>query len=136
MDCPVAAMMKHEGSSRTSFIAAFAIVLLAVAVFGWGTQYKLSLYKQSGKLHSTSIPHAKLLSQKEKASGAQAVEVNRAPVHTALSLPCLIVLAAASIGLVLVSSLWFPDIDFSPGGQVSALNFFSFRPPPAYPHSL
>ena len=123
--------MKHEGSSRTSFIAAFAILMLAIAVFGWGTQYKLSLYKQSEKLHST-IPHAKLLSQKEKASGAQAVELNRVPLQPLFSLPCFIVLATALFGLTLLPLFWFAEIDFSPGGQVSALNFFSFRPPPAY----
>ncbi|MBS1799513.1 MAG: hypothetical protein JSS95_06765 [Acidobacteria bacterium] len=124
-------MMKHEGSSRTSFIAAFAILMLAIAVFGWGTQYKLSLYRQSEKLHS-SIPHAKLLSQKEKASGAQAVEINRVPLQPSLSLPCLIILVTALISLALIPLIWFAEIDFSPGGQVSVLTFFSFRPPPAY----
>src|SRR5450631_865996 len=46
-------------------LTSIGILVLTIAVFGWGLQYKLSLYHQSAS-HSASIAQAKLLSQKER----------------------------------------------------------------------
>jgi hypothetical protein len=46
-------------------------LMLCMAVFGWGLQYKLSLYKGKNSV-SHLAPVAKLLSQKERAAGGQA----------------------------------------------------------------
>ena len=42
-----------------------------MAVFGWGLQYKLSLYQGKDSI-SHLAPEAKLLSQKERPTAAQA----------------------------------------------------------------
>lgn len=41
-------------------------LLLLVAVFGWGLQYKLSLYHHCKPAHSTANPPAKLLTEAER----------------------------------------------------------------------
>jgi hypothetical protein len=48
------------------------ILLLLLAVFGWGVQYKTSLYAEQVPSHH-SEPPAKLLSEAERADAAQAV---------------------------------------------------------------
>ena len=44
------------------------MLLLALAVFGWGLHYKLTLYGQSVQVRA-SEPAAKLLSERERESG-------------------------------------------------------------------
>lgn len=128
--------MKKETSSRTSFVAVFATLLLAFAIFGWGTQYKLSLYKQSGKLHG-SVPHAKFLSQRERASGAQEADAQRtASLTQGVSVyPAVFAAVALSIlSLRLIAQFWvmFVVTDKSLRKKAVGSTFFSFRPPPAY----
>ncbi len=43
----------------------FAMLLLAIAVFGWGLHYKLTLYQQGAEVR-VSEPAAKLLSERER----------------------------------------------------------------------
>jgi hypothetical protein len=47
------------------------LLMLCMAVFGWGLQYKLSLYKGKDSV-SHLAPVAKLLSQKERPAAGQA----------------------------------------------------------------
>lgn len=61
--------MQFSGHTRRkrycAFLISFGLLTLSMAVFGWGLQYKLSLYQaKSSAAHLT--PEAKLLSQKER----------------------------------------------------------------------
>jgi hypothetical protein len=56
-------LSSHTRKRRCAFLLSFGLLVLSMAVFGWGLQYKLSLY-QGKTAHLT--PEAKLLSQKER----------------------------------------------------------------------
>jgi hypothetical protein len=105
---------------------------LAFAVFGWGLQYKQSLYKPDSV--SNKIPHAKLLSPKERPVSSIRLD----SVRPALPQPKLVIFPAfliAAIVLVshLVMSLWLLNvakgIDSRLQRRASSI-YFSFRPPP------
>jgi hypothetical protein len=50
----------------------FGTLVLLLAVFGWGLQYKTSLYQdQRSNLHSKSLPPAKLLSEAERIASSK-----------------------------------------------------------------
>jgi hypothetical protein len=80
-----------------AFLLSFGLLTLSMAVFGWGLQYKLSLYQgKSSIAHLT--PEAKLLSQKERPLVEQVqttrpVEPPAFPVFPAL---LMVTLAAAA----------------------------------------
>lgn len=58
-------------SSRRAGLPIGTIVLL-VAVFGWGLQYKTSLYQDlECNLHSKSLPPAKLLTEAERITASR-----------------------------------------------------------------
>jgi hypothetical protein len=48
-----------------AFLLPLSLLMLSMAVFGWGLQYKLSLYKAKNSITHLA-PEAKLLSQKER----------------------------------------------------------------------
>ena len=112
-----------------------AILSLALAVFGWGTRYKLSLYDPPGS-PSATLPQAKLLSQRERPLPSTAVEVIR-PVT--LQPQPLIFLSAAFVGALAIrlqAAISFRPlaVKIDEAKQQSAIahsTFFSFRPPPA-----
>ena len=93
--------MQFSGNTRRkrrwAFLLSFGLLTLSMAVFGWGLQYKLSLYQAKGSTaHLT--PEAKLLSQKERPTVGQTqatrpVEPPASPIFPAL----LIVTLAASL---------------------------------------
>ena len=60
-------MSDRTRNKRFSPIAALGVLLIGIAVFGWGLYYKLSLY-QAPQSVTHLAPHAKLLSQKERAA--------------------------------------------------------------------
>jgi hypothetical protein len=60
-------MSNRTRNERFSPIAALGVLLIGIAVFGWGLYYKLSLY-QAPQSVTHLAPHAKLLSQKERAA--------------------------------------------------------------------
>lgn len=85
-----------QRNRRCAFLLSFGLLTLSMAVFGWGLQYKLSLYQGKGSIaHLT--PEAKLLSQKERPLVAQ--ELNTRPTHLpAFSIfPALLMAASAAI---------------------------------------
>jgi hypothetical protein len=53
------------GNRRRAVLLPLGLLMLSLAVFGWGLQYKLSLYKGKDSI-SHLAPVAKLLSQKER----------------------------------------------------------------------
>jgi hypothetical protein len=73
------------------FAIGVSILLLALAVFGWGLHSKLSLYHIRARTSETA-PIAKLLSERERpADTAQHSDVNHADLHR-VALASLIVL--------------------------------------------
>jgi hypothetical protein len=113
------------------------MLFLAVAVFTWGLQYKMSLYSPSSGLNA-SVPHAKLLSQKERpepnvASIRPDSTQDRSPVSYAILLFASIVCSLVVAVIVQTRSL---SLDKGSRQQrFAALDFFSFRPPPELPPS-
>jgi hypothetical protein len=93
--------LQFSGNTRRkryfAFLLSFGLLTLSMAVFGWGLQYKLSLYQgRSSVAHLT--PEAKLLSQKERpllgqVQSTRPVEPPASPVFPAL---LMVTLAAAS----------------------------------------
>lgn len=73
---------KPESAVRASHLAiGVSVLLLALAVFGWGLHSKLSLYHLRARA-GEGTPTAKLLSERERPSDAeQHVDVNRAELH-------------------------------------------------------
>jgi hypothetical protein len=113
---------------------ALGILLVALAVFGWGLQYKVSLYQASGASPNAS-PHANLLSQKERLTPSRASDIGVLEPSTAYAsfgLPAI---------LLVVLVLAFFSMEFQTrstmgaaiacGRKTAASSFFSFRPPPA-----
>ncbi len=60
---------------RRTILLPMGLLMLALAVFGWGLQYKLSLYQSKDSV-SHLAPAAKLLSQKERPVASQSVNVH------------------------------------------------------------
>jgi hypothetical protein len=106
---------------------------LALAVLGWGTSYKLSLYDPPGS-PSASMPHAKLLSQRERPPATEAVSDFSPVLH--LAHPVLtpgVFVVAVVLGLLLKVSFRAQSltvIDLCRQVRFNSI-FFSFRPPPS-----
>jgi hypothetical protein len=127
--------MRINITSRfTHTLRAAGILIVALAVFGWGLHYKLSLYDLPGN-HSAAVPHAKLLSQKERpaastAAGSIRLESRRQPSSIFYA---RVVLAAIVTALPIAAwrRLWTrPTVWDARQRQIAETNFFSFRPPP------
>jgi energy-converting hydrogenase Eha subunit F len=122
-------------SRHRSIAAVLGVLVLILALFGWGLQYKLSLYERPGG-HPSPMPHAKLLSQKERPSSSNTVglvnPVDPQPQSPVFS-PALVI-AAILIGSYIVMFLRMLITTLvSDSGQLrsAASNYFAFRPPPA-----
>jgi hypothetical protein len=106
---------------------------LALAVFGWGLNYKISLYHHPG--YSTGISYAKLLSQKERPAPSGDLESLRtAPRQLQPLISPLFLLAVVVCGLSLPMSYWLGSVNSAEDSRLQRFvtsNFFSFRPPPA-----
>jgi len=114
----------------------FVFLGLAICVFTWGLQYKLSLYDPP---HSTShqIPEAKLLSRNEEATADESPLVRGAAAWAVIVRAWLFdVFAFFLLALNLLCAPMFREKD----GEVKrpwrtscrpSLNAFFFRPPPA-----
>jgi hypothetical protein len=127
--------MQINITSRCTYTTrAVGILIVALAVFGWGLHYKMSLY-DSPSNHSTAVPHAKLLSQKERLAastkvGSIRLESQRQP--SSIFYP-QVLLTAIVTGSSIADSRWmrtWPMIRNARQRQIAATNFFSFRPPP------
>ena len=77
------------------------LLMLSMAVFGWGLQYKLSLYQGKGSITHQS-PEAKLLSQKERPAAGQSLTARPAELPV---FPALLMLVLA-FGLHHISALF------------------------------
>lgn len=127
-------MRMNRTSRRVPPLSAMGIFLLACAVFGWGLQYKISLYCQADE-QSVSIPHAKLLSERERPvsslDGASISPSSTQPQSSAFYPLFLIV--TLMLGLCLAADIWLRNsrvAEAIPLQRRAHSNFFSFRPPP------
>jgi hypothetical protein len=114
----------------TLAITAVAVAVLALAVFLWGVEYKMSLYPAQ-RPAPTRVPMAKLLSESERPASRQAASSLRTTVSLGLFF---------TLGLFLTS--WLRGhragpqlraaLSASPadGPRRSAMHHFFFRPPP------
>jgi hypothetical protein len=128
MLCPM-----HPNLSRRKFSQAMvlAAALLGFAVFFWGLGYKLSLYDLPDS-PSTHIAQAKLLSQKERPSAAQALEQCSTK---ALQLPSVVIaflITAAyprAFSIQIIKTLFAFRISLRRCEDFLS-TVFAFRPPP------
>ena len=108
-----------------------AMLLLAMAVFGWGLHYKLTLYV-SGPQVQASEPAAKLLSERERDNQniAQSVELSKPPIE-----PVYVSALAFTLLVLQVRSSDFEDVGEVPRADFPSLeNSLFMRPPPAAPY--
>ncbi len=82
-------------NGHRAFLLALGLLTLSAAVFGWGLQYKLSLYHGKDSI-SHQIPEAKLLSQKERPATVQAVSVRPTELPAFPLFPALIIVTLSS----------------------------------------
>ena len=112
-----------------------AMMFLAIAVFGWGLNYKLSLYRQPSG-HVSAFPHAKLLSQKERPAFVSVESTDRSTSFQPQSsiFSSALKLSAILLGLY-VASVVRMQAEIVNGKLLykyaNASNYFSFRPPPS-----
>jgi hypothetical protein len=126
--------LQHSGNMRRkrrcAFLLSFGLLTLSMAVFGWGLQYKLSLYQAKSSIaHLT--PEAKLLSQKERPLVGQ-VQSTR-PVEPA-AFPVLPALLMATLAASLCQSVArytrTGSMEKSRAPLPACVHIIFFRPPP------
>jgi hypothetical protein len=112
----------------------FVFVGLAISVFTWGLQYKLSLYYPK---HSTyhQLPEAKLLSKNEQATTTDGLLTStaKAPSDFVRGGILTLMLFALALGLPPISGATQTEQERARPWLVSlsaGLNAFFFRPPP------
>jgi hypothetical protein len=111
------------------------VVTLILAVFSWGVQYKLSLYDIPAK-KSVSLPHAKLLSQKERPRALSESASNTTQESEGRSTTLFVCVFLAFLGTISLSPALqgLSSRDTFPSDRSDRrphLSFFFFRPPPA-----
>jgi hypothetical protein len=123
-------------SGRTSIRVVMGIVVLALAVFGWGVRYKLSLYDPPGSI-STHMTHAKLLSQKERPTSSNnsglvcpsLLEAQSSISHPAVFIAAIVHVLCCTASIRMLTKAQDGDHH----RQRCSFNsvYFFFRPPPA-----
>ena len=117
----------------------FVFVTLVFAVFGWGLQYKLSLYDAPDSI-SHVVPQAKLLSNEERVGHAApglASDAGSTKDTLPLCMASLVLTFPWILSLVADRGLLSRRIaacftgEVKPGIQKASLGPFFFRPPPA-----
>jgi hypothetical protein len=125
--------LKAFCASETRF-SRFALGLLGLAlcVFLWGLQYKLSLYDPPQSI-SHKIPTAKLLSKDEQGATKQAAIITAKDSTSGTEMFLAVVGLVAGLALFYRPVLVHREAETSrPWGQqlLATLSAFSFRPPP------
>jgi hypothetical protein len=121
---------RSSSGSRRAVLLPLGLLMLSLAVFGWGLQYKLSLYQAKNSIaHLT--PEAKLLSQKERPATTQAVDARVPEGPGFLGFTAFVLVAVAS--LLRPAAARFLRIECMEGARPSrppCLQALFFRPPP------
>jgi hypothetical protein len=117
---------------RRAVILPIGLLMLCMAVFGWGLQYKLSLYKGKDSV-SHLAPVAKLLSQKERPAAVQAVlRLSNPPVWPVY----LIVALAFGLAPAAARLLRSGSREEDPAPLPVPVRALFLRPPPTAPSLL
>ncbi len=113
-----------------AILLALGLLMLSAAVFGWGLQYKLSLYQGKDSI-SHQIPEAKLLSQKERPATGQAVSVRPSELPAFHLFPALI-MVTVTIGLFQAAARYIRtgSLERSRPPMPPCLQAIFLRPPP------
>ena len=123
----IVAWFRNSSGSRRAVLLPLGLLMLSLAVFGWGLQYKLSLYQSKNSIaHLT--PEAKLLSQKERPATAQALDARtpQAPVFAAF----VFVAMASLLRQAAARYLRIESRERSRPSRPPCLQALFFRPPP------
>ena len=118
---------RNSSGGRRAVLLPLGLLMLSLAVFGWGLEYKLSLYQGQNSI-THQAPVAKLLSQKERPASAQALA---APFPEVPVLTAFVLVAMASL-LRLASTRYLRtgSIERSRPPRPPCLQALFFRPPP------
>jgi hypothetical protein len=122
-------LSQSSGNRRRAVLLPLGLLIMSMAVFGWGLQYKLSLYQGKGSIaHLT--PEAKLLSQKERPAANRVASSPEVPSFAAF--PVLLVLIWTS-GLCRAAARYVRtgSRERSRAAAPSCLEAIFLRPPPA-----
>ena len=127
-------LLTVDTTTRRTAPALFFVLLLAIAVFSWGLQYKMSLY--CPKATPSNVLTAKLLSQKERPVSPKdvnsALSTSPQPQSSTLFSVFLIATIAVGVSLVPLFSIGTVTIgDDSHRQSCAILYCFLPRPPPA-----
>ena len=121
------AWFRNSSGNRRAVLLPLGLLMLSLAVFGWGLQYKLSLYQAKNSIaHLT--PEAKLLSQKERPATAQTLDARfpEVPAFTAF----VFVAMASLLRLAATRCLRTGSVERSRPSRPPYLQAVFFRPPP------
>jgi hypothetical protein len=118
---------RKSSDSRRAVLLPLGFLMLSLAVFGWGLQYKLSLYQGKDSI-THQAPVAKLLSQKERPATAQTLDARfpEVPAFTAF----VFVAMASLLRLAATRYLRTGSIERSRPPRPPCLQALFFRPPP------
>lgn len=121
--------ISFRNRNRASLLA-LGFLMLSASVFGWGLQYKLSLYEGRGSV-SHQLPEAKLLSQKERPATSQTIDARPAELPAIPTFPILIIAALVS-GLFQAAARYvrIGSLERSRPPLPACLQAIFFRPPP------
>ena len=123
-------LFRNSSGSRRAVLLPLGLLMLSLAVFGWGLQYKLSLYQSKNSIaHLT--PEAKLLSQKERPAATQGL-VARSPEVPAFPFVAAFVLVAVALFLLQAAARYLRtgSLEKSRPSRPPCLQAVFFRPPP------
>lgn len=130
--------MKPQPTTRSKLPCySFVFLGLAVLVFTWGLQYKLSLYAAPNSVMRQVI-QAKLLANEEQATVPEPPHVS-SPSDTDRALgalfPCSFLLPLIAFSILLATSKQSQEVRASErpwrAASQAGFNAFFFRPPPA-----
>src|ERR1700722_12761941 len=118
------------GRRRRAFLLPLSLLMLSMAVFGWGLQYKLSLYKSKNSITHLA-PVAKLLSQKERPLAAQPANERPTDLPSLPQISFAVVVALAP-GLFRATARYrrIGTIEKARAPFPPCLELLFFRPPP------
>ena len=116
--------------AQLRFSAPDSFLMLSMAVFGWGLQYKLSLYKAKNSITHLA-PEAKLLSQKERPMALQPAS-ERPTELPSLPKICLALVVALAPGLFRAAARYcrIGSTEKARAPFPPCLESLFFRPPP------
>jgi hypothetical protein len=123
-------LLGNTRRGRCAFLLPFGLLMLSMAVFGWGLQYKLSLYQGKGSVaHLT--PEAKLLSQKERPLVAELLSTRPVDAPGFPIVPALLMAISAMVWCQAATRyVRIGSVEKSRAPMPPCLQALLFRPPP------